>query len=68
MNSALKIALLSLLVGLASSASLESEDVVYFPNPNGDGSLIPAKLTASPDDPEPQLADPNDIKYFLMTK
>ncbi|OXA60306.1 Pancreatic lipase-related protein 2 [Folsomia candida] len=57
---------LAALIALGYSKSIDSsKDVVWFPNPNGDGTLIPAQLTPSPG---AMAGNPEDIHFMLYTK
>ncbi|CAL8104003.1 unnamed protein product [Orchesella dallaii] len=58
----------SVLVLFAASVSAKSfqntKDVVWFPNPNGDGSLLEAKLTP---DSDTKIGDLKDVHFLLFT-
>ncbi len=53
------------LIELGNSKTIGKDvDIVWFPNPNGDG-LIPAQLTPSPN---AMVGDPADVHFYLYTK
>ncbi|OXA62568.1 pancreatic lipase-related protein 2 [Folsomia candida] len=60
-----EVFVLVVLIVLGYSKSIDNNDVVWFPNPNGDGTLIPAHLTPSPG---AQAGNPADIHFLLYTK
>ncbi|ODM97490.1 Endothelial lipase [Orchesella cincta] len=41
-----------------------TKDVVWFPNPNGDGTLLEANLTP---DPDFKIGDVSDVRFHLFT-
>lgn len=66
----MKIFVLICLVGAASFVNgAPNSDTVYFPNPNGDGTLMPAVLTATKESDEITAnARADSVRFLLYTK
>ncbi|ODN06324.1 Pancreatic triacylglycerol lipase [Orchesella cincta] len=59
------IATVIFIVASVSAKSFQNtKDVVWFPNPNGDGSLLEAKLTP---DPNFKIGNLSDVHFLLYT-
>jgi len=61
----LGIVVVTVLIALTNAKSIEKQDIVFFPNPNGNGSMIKAQLTPTPG---AKAGNSDDVHFYLYTK